>query len=149
MTGLLLQSAALLWMSALCGSAFGYGAWIAPLVLAGGGIALAMPAVQSAVLGSVAPPDMGKASGVYNTMRRLGWACGAAAAVAVFGGAGSLTSAKTMAAGYAAVLLLTAALSTVAAVVSLRLSKAGALTSVGTAASASPANDLGKAVETA
>lgn len=148
-TGLLLQSAALLWMSALCGSAFGYGAWIAPLVLAGGGIALAMPAVQSAVLGSVAPPDMGKASGVYNTMRQLGWACGAAAAVAVFGGAGSLTSAKTMAAGYAAVLLLTAALSAVAALVSLRLSKAGALTSVGTAASASPANDLGKAVETA
>lgn len=148
-TGLLLQSAALLWMSALCGSAFGYGAWIAPLVLAGGGIALAMPAVQSAVLGSVAPPDMGKASGVYNTMRQLGWACGAAAAVAVFGGAGSLTSAKTMAAGYAAVLLLTAALSAVAALVSLRLSKAGALTPVGTAASASPANDLGKAVETA
>lgn len=148
-TGLLLQSAALLWMSALCGSADGYDAWIAPLVLAGGGIALAMPAVQSAVLGSVAPPDMGKASGVYNTMRQLGWACGAAAAVAVFGGAGSLTSAKTMAAGYAAVLLLTAALSAVAALVSLRLSKAGALTSVGTAASASPANDLGRAVETA
>lgn len=148
-TGLLLQSAALLWMSVLCGSVYGYVAWIAPLVLAGAGIALAMPAVQSAVLSSVAPPDMGKASGVYNTMRQLGWACGAAVAGAVFASAGSLTSAKAMAAGYAAVLLSTAALSAVAALVSLRLSKAGALTSVGMAASGSPANDLGKAAETA
>ncbi|RXH31539.1 MFS transporter [Bradyrhizobium zhanjiangense] len=122
--GLLLQSAALLWMSALCAGAYDYGAWVAPLVLAGVGIALAMPAVQSAVLGSVAPADMGKASGIYNTMRQLGWACGAAAAVAVFSGFGNLATAKTMAAGYSAVLLLTAGLSATAALVSSRLPSA-------------------------
>src|SRR5438477_5734113 len=74
--GLLLQSAALVWMSLLSRGAFSYSAWIAPLMLAGIGIATAMPAVQSAVLGSVAPADMGKASGIYNTMSQLGWACG-------------------------------------------------------------------------
>jgi len=94
--GLLLQSAALTWMSFLCSSASSYGAWVPPLMLAGVGISLAMPRVQSAVLGSVAPRDMGKASGIYNTMRQLGWACGAAAAVAVFSGSGSLATAQTL-----------------------------------------------------
>ena len=122
--GLLLQSAALVWMSWLCRGAFSYSAWIAPLMLAGIGIATAMPAVQSAVLGSVAPADMGKASGIYNTMRQLGWACGAAAAVAVFSGSGSLATAQTFTNGYAAVLLLTAALSMAGALLSLKLPSA-------------------------
>ncbi|MGY4625079.1 MFS transporter [Bradyrhizobium sp. USDA 4486] len=147
--GLLLQGAALLWMSLLCDANSGYGAWIAPLVLAGAGVATAMPAVQSAVLGSVAPADMGKASGIYNTMRQLGWACGAAAAVAVFGAFGNLARAETMAAGYSAVLLMTAALSAAAALVASRLPSAASSAS----AAAGPANppaasDLGKAVET-
>jgi EmrB/QacA subfamily drug resistance transporter len=123
-TGLLLQSAALTWMSFLCSSASSYGAWVPPLMLAGIGIATAMPAVQSAVLGSVAPRDMGKASGIYNTMRQLGWACGAAAAVAVFSGSGSLATAETFGNGYAAVLLLTAALSITGALLSLKLPSA-------------------------
>jgi MFS family permease len=150
MAGLFLQSAALLWMSVLCDGAYGYSAWVAPLVLAGVGIATAMPAVQSAVLGSVPPADMGKASGIYNTMRQLGWACGAAAAVAIFSAFGNLATAKTMAAGYSAVLLLTAALSAAAALVASRLPNAGRSRSpAGTAPVASAENDLGKAVETA
>jgi len=123
-TGLLLQSAALTWMSFLCSSASSYGTWVPPLMLAGVGISLAMPAVQSAVLGSVASRDMGKASGIYNTMRQLGWACGAAAAVAVFSGSGSLATAETLRNGYAAVLLLTAALSITGALLSLKLPSA-------------------------
>jgi hypothetical protein len=85
---------------------------------------LTAPAVQSAVLGSVAPRDMGKASGIYNTMRQLGWACGAAAAIAVFSGSGSLATAQTLRNGYAAVLLLTAALSIAGALLSLKLPSA-------------------------
>lgn len=123
-TGLLLRSAALTWMSFLCSSASSYGAWVPPLMLAGVGISLAMPAVQSAVLGSVAPRDIGKASGIYNTMRQLGWACGAAAAVAVFSASGSLATAETASKGYAAVLLLTAVLSATGALLSLKLPSA-------------------------
>jgi MFS family permease len=145
---LLLQSVALLWMSVLCDEAYGYSAWVAPLVLAGVGIAAAMPAVQSAVLGSVALADMGKASGIYNTMRQLGWACGAAAAVAVFSVFGNLATAKTVAAGYSAVLLLTAALSAAAALVSSRLPGAARSHQPVGATTASAANDL-KSVETA
>src|SRR5436305_14410139 len=96
MAGLGLQSAALLWMSLLSSGGYPYGARVTPLVVAGVGISIAMPAVQSAVLGAVSPADMGKASGVYNTMRQLGWACGAAAAVAVFSGFGNLATAKAM-----------------------------------------------------
>ena len=147
MAGLLVQSAALVWMSLLCSGAYAYSAWIAPLVLAGVGIATAMPAVQSAVLGSVSPADMGKASGIYNTMRQLGWACGAAAAVAVFGSFGSLATAHTVAAGYASVLLLTAALSAAAALVASRLPNAARSNARMSPAAAAPP-ELNKAVET-
>lgn len=145
--GLLLHGAALLWMSLLCDGSSGYGAWVAPLVLAGIGVATAMPAVQSAVLGSVAPADMGKASGIYNTTRQLGWACGAAAAVAVFGAFGNLATVKTMAAGYSAVLLMTSALSVAAALVASRLPRSASAVVV--AANPPQASDLGKAIETA
>lgn len=134
-TGLFVQSAALVWMSFLCKGVGSYAAWVPPLVLAGVGISLAMPAVQSAVLGSVAPRDMGKASGIYNTMRQLGWACGAAAAVAVFSALGSLATVETVSNGYAGVLLLTAALSATGALLSLKLP--GALRSAARPAAAS------------
>jgi EmrB/QacA subfamily drug resistance transporter len=149
MVGLSMQSAALLWMSFLCHGAHGYSAWVAPMVLAGIGISAAMPAVQSAMLGAVTPADMGKASGIYNTMRQLGWACGAAVAVAVFSSFGSLATAETAGAGYAAVLLLTAALSAAAALVSARLPNAARSSSrMPAPVAAPPAGDLNKAVET-
>jgi len=150
MAGLGLQSAALLWMSLLSSGAYPYGAWVTPLVLAGVGISIAMPAVQSAVLGAVGPADMGKASGVYNTMRQLGWACGAAAAVAVFSGFGNLATAKAMGAGYSSVLLLTAALSAIAAILSWRLPSARWTGAKASGAVAGPAaSDLKQPIETA
>jgi MFS family permease len=150
MAGLFLQSAAMVWMSLLAAGVYAYSAWVAPLVLAGVGISMAMPAVQSAVLGSVSPADMGKASGIYNTMRQLGWACGAAAAVAMFSGFGNLATAKAAGAGYASVLLLTAALSAAAAILSLRLPNTARTGSRAPAvAGTTPASDLKQTIETA
>ncbi|MES2936379.1 MAG: MFS transporter [Pseudomonadota bacterium] len=117
--GLLLQAVGLVWMSTLAPSVHEPSAWIGPMLLAGASLSLAMPAVQSAVLGSVAPPDMGKAAGVFNTMRQLGWAFGAAAAVVVFASGGDTATPAAFAGGFSRVLVLTAVLSAAAGLVSL------------------------------
>jgi hypothetical protein len=53
------------------------------MIVAGVGISMAMPAVSAAALGAVAPPDMGRASGVNNTLQRFGGAFGVAVTAAV------------------------------------------------------------------
>ena len=65
---------------------------IAPLVIAGAGISMAIPSAQNAVMNAVAPDDLGKASGVNMMMRQLGGVFGVAIAAAVFTGAGSYVS---------------------------------------------------------
>ncbi|MER3104458.1 MFS transporter, partial [Salmonella enterica] len=62
-TGLLMQAIGLGWISEIVSPSVPYSALIAPLVLAGVGVSMAMPAAQNAVLGAVAVSEMGKASG--------------------------------------------------------------------------------------
>jgi hypothetical protein len=63
---------------------------------------MSLPAAQSAVMSSVAPPDMGKASGSFSTMRQLGGAFGVAVLVAVFASTGSYASAQGFSDGFVA-----------------------------------------------
>jgi hypothetical protein len=65
------------------------------------GFALALPAVTRAVVGSVPPADVGKASGAFSTMRQLGGAFGVAIPAAVFAAAGGYASAAAFSRGYA------------------------------------------------
>ena len=76
------------------------------MVLSGAGLALAGPALQKGVLGSVEPMLMGKASGVFNMFRQLGGAAGTALSVIAF-----RLAAGTFAAGFGSVLVLSAVLS--------------------------------------
>ena len=62
------------------------------LMVAGAGISMALPATINAVVGAVAPADIGKASGVISTLRELGGVFGIAITVAVFAGAGGYAS---------------------------------------------------------
>src|SRR5260370_35155650 len=62
---------------------------ILPMILSGAGFAVAVTIAQKAVVGSVALPDIGKASGTLSTIRQLGGAFGVALTVAVFARAGS------------------------------------------------------------
>lgn len=119
--GLGLQAAGMVWLAALVRADTGYWMWVVPLALAGGGISMAMPAVQSAVLGAVEPPDIGKAAGLFNTLRQLGGVFGVALVVAVFTRAGGYASPQEFGAGFAVALWVTAALSLAGAVVGLRL----------------------------
>jgi EmrB/QacA subfamily drug resistance transporter len=54
------------------------------MILAGIGTSAAMPALQSAAMTSVAPPDIGQVSGVFNTVRFFAGFCGIALATETF-----------------------------------------------------------------
>jgi len=58
--------------------------FIIPLMLAGVGLSMAGPALQKAVIGSIPPPMIGKAAGIYNVFRLLGGALGTTVAVIIF-----------------------------------------------------------------
>jgi len=122
MAGLALQAAGMVWLALLAYTGAAYAQWVLPLAIAGAGVSMAMPAVQSAVLGAVAPPDIGKAAGVFNTLRQLGGVVGVAATVAVFTAAGGYAGdAAQFGRGFAAALCAAAALSLAGAAAALRL----------------------------
>src|ERR1019366_6748003 len=82
--GLLLQTAGMAWIAIIARPRPAYPAMIVPMVISGCGFAMAIPAVTKSVVSSVAPSDIGKASGTFSTMRQLGGAFGLAIGVAVF-----------------------------------------------------------------
>jgi EmrB/QacA subfamily drug resistance transporter len=119
--GMTLHAAGMTWIALIAGPHLGYWHLAAPLVISGAGVAMASPAAQSAVLSSVAPPDIGKASGAFSTMRQLGGAFGVAACVAVFGHAGSYASAQAFADGFAPAIGACAALALAGAIAGVAL----------------------------
>ena len=100
-SGLLLQAAGFAWIAVIAAPGLAYPAMLAPMMISGAGIGLAMPAVTKAVVGSVPPADIGKASGSFSMMRQLGGAFGIAILAAVFASAGGYTSAAAFSAGFA------------------------------------------------
>jgi len=119
--GLLMQAIGLGWIAMIAAPSLAYSTLIAPLVLAGVGVSMAMPSAQNAILSSVTVAEMGKASGVFNMGRFFGGMFGIAALVAVFSGKGSVDSAATFSAGFAAAMAVASALSLLGAVAGLWL----------------------------
>ena len=109
-SGLLLQAIGMAWIALIATPNLAYTAMIAPMLVSGCGFAMAIPAVTKAVISSVVPADIGKASGAYSTMRMLGGAFGIAILVAVFAGAGSYLSAQTFSDGFVRAIAVSAAL---------------------------------------
>jgi EmrB/QacA subfamily drug resistance transporter len=108
--GLGLHSLAMVWIALVADPAITYWAIAAPLVLSGAGIAMCLPAVQSAVLTSVPPRYIGKASGAFSAMRQLGGAFGVALLVAGFSLAGSYASSQAFSDGFTIAVVASAAL---------------------------------------
>ena len=100
-SGLVLQAAGFGWIAVIAAPGLAYPAMLAPMMISGAGIGLALPAVTKAVVGSVPPADIGKASGSFSMMRQLGGAFGIAIAAAVFAAVGGYTSAAAFSAGFA------------------------------------------------
>jgi MFS family permease len=96
-----------------------YANLVAPLIVAGAGVSMAMPAAQNAVLSAVAATEIGKASGTYNMFRFLGGVFGIALAVTVFAAVGHVGSPQAFSAGFAPAMGVAAVLSLLGAVAGL------------------------------
>jgi EmrB/QacA subfamily drug resistance transporter len=119
--GLVLQAAGMATIAWLAADDATYPALVAPLVVAGAGISLAMPAMQNSAVSSVPPTMIGKASGAFNTIRQLGGGFGIALAVTVFAATGGYTTTTAFTHGFVAAMGVTAGLSVIAAVAGLAL----------------------------
>jgi EmrB/QacA subfamily drug resistance transporter len=109
--GLLLQAAGMGWIALIASPDVAYWRLVTPLVMAGAGVSMALPAIQNAVMGAVAPASLGQASGTFNTVRQLGGVFGIAALVAVFSGAGGYASSQLFSDGFTAAIATSAGLS--------------------------------------
>jgi EmrB/QacA subfamily drug resistance transporter len=109
--GLLLQGIGMAWIAVIAEPSLAYRQLVIPLVIAGCGVSMAMPAAQNAVLGAVSPAAIGKASGTFTTMRQLGGVFGIAIAAAVFAGSGGYASGQAFSDGFATAIGAAAALS--------------------------------------
>ena len=91
-SGLALQAAGLGWLAAVVRPGVSYGTLVAPLIIAGIGIAMCFPTVANAVTASVPPGDVGVAAGTNNALNALGGVFGIAILAAVFAAHGSYAS---------------------------------------------------------
>jgi EmrB/QacA subfamily drug resistance transporter len=117
--GLVMQAVGLAWLGRTATPEMGLVEFAVPLVLAGAGVSMAMPAAQNAVLSAVGPAEIGKASGTYNMLRFLGGAFGIALSGTIFAASGGFGSPQVFSAGYASALGASALLSLAAAVAGL------------------------------
>jgi Na+/melibiose symporter-like transporter len=97
--GLVLQTIGMAWVALNAGA--GYLTLLPALIVGGVGVTMAMPAAQKAVVGAVAPVEVGQASGAFMTLRIFGGVFGIAVTVAVFAGAGGYGSVPEFTAGFA------------------------------------------------
>jgi EmrB/QacA subfamily drug resistance transporter len=119
--GLVLQAIGMAWIALIAEPGLAYSELVAPMVIAGAGVSMAMPAAQSSVMRAVARDEVGKGAGVFNMLRFLGGAFAIAIVAAVFAGAGSYASAQAFNDGFAAAIGVCAGLSLAGAVVGLGL----------------------------
>jgi EmrB/QacA subfamily drug resistance transporter len=113
--GLTLQGIGFMLIALLAHNGDGYAAMVVPLIVAGCGVSMAMPATQNVVLGALPRSALGVASGTYNTLRQLGGTFGVAIVAAVFAANGGYTSPVAFVDGLAPALGVSAGLSFLAA----------------------------------
>jgi len=119
--GLSLQALGLAWVALIADPSMSYTQLLAPFVVAGVGVSMAIPAAQNSVVASVPDAVLGKAAGANSMMRELGGVFGIAIAVAVFAAAGSYASPQAFIDGFAPATAAGAAFALIGAVVGLAL----------------------------
>jgi EmrB/QacA subfamily drug resistance transporter len=120
-TGLLIQAAGLVWVASIASPTVAYSSLVLPMIVAGVGISMAIPAAQNSVVGSMALSDIGKAAGANSMMRELGGVFGIAFTVAVFAANGSYASAQAFTDGFTPAIAVGAGLSLLGALAGLAL----------------------------
>jgi EmrB/QacA subfamily drug resistance transporter len=119
--GLTLQAIGMAWVALVAEPGMSYAQLLAPFVVAGVGVSMAIPAAQNSVVGSVAADALGKAAGTNSMMRELGGVFGIALVVAIFAGAGGYASAQAFTDGFAPAMLAAAGLALAGAIAGLAL----------------------------
>jgi EmrB/QacA subfamily drug resistance transporter len=98
--GLALQSTGMAWLALIAKPDLPYSHMLAPFIIAGVGVSMAIPSAQNSVVGSVESGALGKAAGVNSMMRELGGVFGIAVVVAVFAAAGGYATARAFTDGF-------------------------------------------------
>jgi MFS family permease len=127
--GLLMQAFGFAWIVKIAATSSDYTAFVAPFIIAGVGISMALPSVTAGGLNAAPPALLGKAAGTLNTMQQFGAVFGVAVVTAVFNSHGSLASATSVTAGYRPALAVSAGASVLGAVVALGIRRARAASS--------------------
>jgi EmrB/QacA subfamily drug resistance transporter len=137
--GLGVQAVCMAWIALIASPGLAYWQMVLPLVLSGAGIAVAVPAIQTAVLRSVRPEHIGKASGTLSTLRQLGGVFGVAALAAVFAAAGGYETPRAFVDGFVPALAVAAALALAGAIAAIAVPGRRLSSSDGWSAHAAPA----------
>jgi EmrB/QacA subfamily drug resistance transporter len=120
-TGLALQAAGMLWVALIADTGMAYSQLLAPFIVAGVGVSMAIPAAQNSAVATVAEHEIGKAAGANSMMRELGGVFGVAVAVAVFAATGGYASAAAFVDGFSPAIAVAAGLSLLGAIAGLGL----------------------------
>ena len=119
--GLTLQAVGMGWLALIAEPGMAYSEVLAPFIVGGVGVSMAIPAAQNSVVGSIATEAIGKAAGANSMMRELGGVFGIAVSVAVFAGAGGYASAQAFIDGFGPAIAIAAGLSLLGAIAGLAL----------------------------
>jgi MFS family permease len=122
--GLTLQAVGIMWLALIVEPGVAYTSLLGPLIVAGVGISMAIPAGQNSVVASASEEALGKAAGANSMMRELGGVFGIAVAVATFAAAGGYHSTAAFFDGLAPALGVAATLGALGVVAGLALPRA-------------------------
>jgi EmrB/QacA subfamily drug resistance transporter len=117
--GLVMQAVGFLWLLHEAHTHASYAAFVAPFVLAGVGISMALPAPSAAGLNAAPPALLGRAAGILNTVQQIGQAAGVAVVTVVFEAHGSLATPGATLSGYEPALATAAGISVLGALAAL------------------------------
>jgi EmrB/QacA subfamily drug resistance transporter len=120
-TGLTLQTLGFAWVAARGSLATSWIELMLALLIAGIGISMALPTVPTAVLSTVAPAEMGKASGINYMAQRLGTVFAIAFGSSVFSAHGHLGTPASVTAGFQPALWSCVAFALLAALTSIAI----------------------------
>jgi EmrB/QacA subfamily drug resistance transporter len=109
--GLSLQALGLTWIALIADADVSYGELVLPLIVAGIGVSMAIPAGQNSVIGRIPVGQLGKAAGANSMLRELGDVFGIAVVVAVFAAVGSYASPTEFSDGFSAAVAVAAGVS--------------------------------------
>ena len=119
--GLTTVAGGLTWLALIARAGLPYSQLVVPLILAGAGVSVAIPATMSVVMTAVPPAVIGQASGTLNMGRQLGGVFGIAIAAAVFAAHGGYATPAAFASGFGPAMGTCAALALLGAAIGLAI----------------------------